>query len=229
MTIGVAQYIEIDNVLLEIGGTSVAVGFLDSFFFLFSKLYTELCHSLAKVLAGSLTVAFLITLTTTFSLVTVIGISVNAGVSLTGFSIIRFVLNVGFAVEYSVHIVAQWLRAGTSLSTALERVEYTMNFLMLPITFMSFSSSVIGVACLAFTDFKFNEVFFFRPLIIYMCVTYFYGCWWLPCLLTLLDFDFVKFGRPSHEDVVDAASSTELRDLAGTAAETMRRRWCPGS
>jgi hypothetical protein len=193
-----SQYIGIDNVLLEIGSTSVAVGFLVSFFFLFSKLYMERRHSPTKVLVGSLAGASLITLTTTFSLIAVIGISVIAGVSLTGFSIMSFVLSVGFAIEYAVHIVARWLRAGTSLTTALERVEYTMSFLMLP-TFMSFGSSVIGVACLAFTDFKFNEVYFFRPLLVCMCVTYFYGCWWLPCLLTLLDFDFVKLGKPSKD------------------------------
>ena len=101
-----------------------------------------------------------------------------------------FVLSVAFAVEYSVHIVARWLRAPMSVH---DRVEYTMSFLFLP-NFMSFVSYTIGVACLAFTEFEFNEVFFFRPLIIVMFTTYFFGCWWLPVLLTLLDFDAVKMG-----------------------------------
>jgi hypothetical protein len=105
-----------------------------------------------------------------------------------------FVLSVGFAVEYSVHIVARWLLANASFKTSLERVEHAMEFLFLP-TFMSFVSSTIGVACLAFTDFEFNEIFFFRPLIIVMFVTYFFGCWWLPVFLVILDFDTVKFGR----------------------------------
>jgi hypothetical protein len=31
-----------------------------------------------------------------------------------------------------------------------------------------------------------------------MFVTYFLGCWWLPALLTLLDFDAVKLGKPAQ-------------------------------
>jgi len=50
-----------------------------------------------------------------------------------------------------------------------------MSFLTLP-TFMSFVSSTIGVACLAGTEFEFTQVFYFRPLIIVMFITYFFGC-----------------------------------------------------
>ena len=28
-----------------------------------------------------------------------------------------------------------------------------------------------------------------------MFSTYFYGCWWLPAMLTLLDFDVLKLGK----------------------------------
>ena len=105
-----------------------------------------------------------------------------------------FVLSVGFAVEYSVHIVARFLKADSQLETGLDRVKYTMSFLMLP-TFMSFGSSLIGVICLAFTQFEFSFTFFFKPLIILMFVTYFYGCWWLPAVLTLVNWDIVKFGK----------------------------------
>ena len=144
--------------------------------------------------------ALLIAVTTILSLVAVSGLSALFDVSFTGFSIMSFVLSVGFSVEYSVHVVARWLRASPDLKSSLERVEYTMSFLMLP-TFMSFVSSTIGVACLAFTEFEFNEVFFFRPLMIVMFVTYFYGCWWLPVCLTLLDFDQVKLGFDKQESV----------------------------
>ena len=105
-----------------------------------------------------------------------------------------FVLSVGFAVEYSVHIVARFLKADIQLETGLDRVKYTMSRLMLP-TVMSFGASLIGVICLAFTEFDFNFTFFFKPLIILMFVTYFYGCWWLPAMLTLVNWDIVKFGQ----------------------------------
>lgn len=210
--------------LLLIGGMSVLVGFIVSFLFLLFQLLQEDHHGRMKVVAGSLIGASLIAVTTILSLVTVSGLAILSNVNLTAFSVMSFVLSVGYAVEYSVHIVARWLRADAGLTTSLDRVEYTMSFLTLP-TFMSFASSTIGVSCLAWTSFEFNEVFFFRPLIIVMFVTYFYGCWWLPALLTLLDFDAVKLGplnssvppikgvdgdedavRSSQKDSVDASS-----------------------
>jgi hypothetical protein len=196
-----SQYIDIYSTFFEIAGISVAVGFGVSFLFLLVKLLSEKHHSLSKIVVGSLVGSFLIAVTTILSLVAVSGLSVLFDVPFTGFSTMSFVLSVGFAVEYSVHVVARWLRARSDLTTSIDRVEYTMSFLMLP-TFMSFVSSTIGVVCLAFTEFEFNHVFFFRPLIIVMFVTYFYGCWWLPVCLTLLDFDQVKLGAPIQETEV---------------------------
>jgi hypothetical protein len=195
-----SQYADIFAIFWELGGTSIAVGFIVAFFFLFFKISSE-THghhvvTTGSIFIGSLVGAFLIAFTTFMSLISVAGLSFLAGTNLTGFSNMSFVLSVGFSVEYSVHIVARWLRADPELATAFDRVEFTMEYLTVP-TFMSFVSSTIGVACLAFTDFKFNEVFFFRPLIIVMFVTYFIGCWWLPVLLTLLDFDQVKLGVSS--------------------------------
>jgi hypothetical protein len=72
---------------------------------------------------------------------------------------------------------------------------------------MSFVSSTIGTICLAFTEFEFNHKFFFRPLIIVMFVSYWYGCWFLPTVLTYLDFDVVKLGKPA---TVTAAPPSSL-------------------
>jgi hypothetical protein len=64
---------------------------------------------------------------------------------------------------------------------------------------MSWVSSTIGVVCLAFTEFEFNKVFFFRPLMIVMMVTYFLGCYALPAFLTYLNFDVCRLGKTSPE------------------------------
>lgn len=189
-----SQYEGIFGVLFQLCAYSTLVGFAISFFFLYLKLSIEQRHSHGKIFSGSLVGAFMIALTIVLSLVSVTGLSILFGVNLTAFSNMSFVLSVAFAVEYAVHIVARWLRAHNSITSSLDRVRYTMSFLMLP-TFMSFVSSTIGVACLAFTEFEFNQVFFFRPLIIVMIVTYFYGVWWLPVALTFLDFDAVKLGK----------------------------------
>ena len=93
-----------------------------------------------------------------------------------------------------MHVVSRWLHAPLSIASPTERVHYAMSFLTLP-TFMSFVSSTIGVVALSFTEFEFTQVFYFRPLIIVMFTTYYFGCWWLPAFLTILDFDFVKLGQ----------------------------------
>lgn len=122
---------------------------------------------------------------------------------------------IGFAVEYAVHIIARWLRADMSHVTSLSRVDYTMSFLMLP-TFMSFVSSTIGVVCLAFTEFEFNKTFFFKPLIIVMFTSYFFGCWFLPTLLIYLDFDAVKLGKTAG-----AKSQYLTSSIAGKLAKDL--------
>jgi len=190
------QYEGIFEVLVELGGYSTLVGFVIAFGFLVTKLGLERRHPTGKIIGGSLIGALLIAVTIVLTLVSVVGLSIASGVSLTGFSNMSFVLSVGFAVEYAVHIIARWLRADMSHVTSLSRVEYTMSFLMLP-TFMSFVSSTIGVVCLAFTDFEFNKTFFFKPLIIVMFTSYYFGCWFLPSLLVYLDFDMVKLGKPA--------------------------------
>lgn len=187
------QYEGIFADLLGYSGIAVATGFGIAFLFLFTKLAFEGNHSIKHVFIGTVVGAFLISLSIILSLVTTVGLSILAGVSLTGFSNMAFILSVGFAVEYSVHIVSRWMRADSSHDQSLERVDYTMSFLMLP-TVMSFVSSTIGVTCLAFTEFSFSKVFFFRPLMIVMFVAYWFGCWLLPVLLTYIDWDAVKLG-----------------------------------
>lgn len=201
-----SQYDGIFEQLVKLSGTSVGVGFGIAFIFLFAKFSLEGLHPSGKIILGSVVGAIFIALTIIMSLVAVVGVSILAGVSLTGFSNMSFVLSVGFSVEYSVHVVSRWLRADLDIK-GIDRVKHTMSFLMLP-TFMSFVSSTIGVACLAFTEFSFNQVFFFRPLITVMMVTYFYGIWWLPAALCLVDIDAVKLGKhPS-----DSASKPEEQE-----------------
>ena len=213
-----SQYIGIFETFWEIASTSIGAGFGVSFLFLFVKLLHSRKHTPGKVFAGALIGAGLIAITTIMSLVCVSGLSSLVGVSFTGFSTMSFVLSVGFAVEYSVHVIARWLLAPPSLEKSLDRVEYAMEFLFLP-TFMSFVSSTIGVVCLAFTEFDFNEVFFFRPLLIVMLVTYFLGCWWLPAFLSLIDADFVKFGVEEEETADSGKKDMVARDSSGSQEE----------
>lgn len=85
------------------------------------------------------------------------------------------------------------MKAPMNLTSPSERVEYAMSFLTLP-TFMSFVSSTIGVVCLAFTKFEFNDQFFFKPLVTVMWTAYYNGCLFLPVFLTVLNVDALKCG-----------------------------------
>eukprot|EP00978_Attheya_sp_CCMP212_P031743 scaffold121030_cov55-Attheya_sp.AAC.2 len=191
------QYIWVKDVLVEIVAAAIGIGFAVSFLFLFIKLGKQGFHGIGSVAAGSLVGALLIALTCFLSVFIVIGLSSLAGVTYTAFSDMSYVLSVGFAVEYSVHIIHRFLEAPQTIASAVDRVEYAMSFLFLP-TFMSFVSSTIGVATLAFTEFQFNDIFFFRPLIIVMFVTYFIGVYFLPAFLCLFDFEFMKLGPNRH-------------------------------
>ena len=62
-------------------------------------------------------------------------------------------------------------------------------------------------------EFEFNTVYFFIPLIIVMQVTFFFGCWFLPVILTLLNLQSLKFGSPAAEEDCKQNSNTELNEL----------------
>merc|ERR1719330_242421 len=197
------QYLTVETVLLKIISVSIAVGFGVSAFFLFIQLKnSQDIHSMSKIILASLTGALLIAMTCIICVIPVVGTSILSGVNLTAFSNMAFVLSIGFTVEYSVHVVHRFLSAPNSLENAQDRVIYTMKFLAMPLT-LSFLSSVAGVSCLAFTDFKFNEVFFFRPLMIVMMVTYYIGTWYLPIVLTMLDFECLRVGQSSKDTFTD--------------------------
>lgn len=218
------QYTYVVDILYELVGVSVAVGFGVASLFLFIKLKLEHEHSTRDIIAGSLAGGLLIALTCVWSVVTVVGLSSASGVNLTAFSDMSYVLSIGFAVEYSVHIIHRFITAPMHLSTAHSRVEYAMTMLFLP-TFMSFVSSTIGVACLAFTEFEFNYTFFFKPLIIVMVTTYFYGCYALPVLLSKLNCGFLKLGHelPGFDEREGRLSTKEEAAFRNEGEEKQRR------
>jgi len=212
------QYLTVDKLLLKLTTVSVAVGFAAATLFLFIMLdpADKVQFHLGNKILASFIGGLLIAITIIMSLIPVIGISFLAGVSLTAFSNMSFVLSVGFATEYSVHVVHRFLSVPTFIQSPNERVEYTMKFLAQPLT-LSFLSSTVGVICLSFTEFNFSEQFFFRPLITVMVVTYFIGTFFLPILLTKLDFAVLKLGHAGEEgeDMADVGKDLELSKEEG--------------
>ena len=195
------QYLTVDKTLATLIGTSVAVAFVVATGFLFFELRpAEDNFSSGKKFIASFVGGLIIAITIVICLIPVMGISMLAGVNLTAFSNMAFALSIGFATEYSVHIIHRFLAAPIYIQEAPKRVEYAMKFLTQPLT-LSFLASIIGVACLAFTDIEFTERFFFRPLMCVMTVTYFVGTFVLPITLTRLNFEFLRVGhKGEHKD-----------------------------
>ena len=96
------QYLYVDTLLAEVGGYAVLAVFLVSMLFLFSKIALENAHGRCKSFFESLVGSLIIALTGVLSVITVAGLSSLAGVSLTSFSDMAFILSVGYSTEYSV-------------------------------------------------------------------------------------------------------------------------------
>lgn len=192
------QFLHIEDVLLLASSVGIGIGFVVAFLFLCIMLISERQHATTKVVCGSLVGSFLIALTILLSIIPVVGISVLLGVKMTAFSVMSYLLSIGFVVEYAVHIVHRYMKAPITCSSSIERVEFAMSFLTLPM-FMAYVSSTVGVVCLAFTEFEFNSQYFFIPLFTVMQVTFFFGCQFLPVLLTFLDLEALKVGSSAAE------------------------------
>jgi len=180
------QYVNIETFSREITFTALsgAAGCSFVFFtldFLFGSGKSSPMHFTTKIFAAWLC-TFLIAITCIFSIFVTAGVSAMLDVNLTAFSIVSYVLAVGYSVEYSVHVVHRYFTSPLSLETADERLLATMRFLTLP-TLLAFLSSTIGIACMAGTDIKFVLTYFFKPLITAMFVTYFAGVFLLPTLI----------------------------------------------
>ena len=94
------QYLTVDEVLLTLSCTSVAVGFVAAFIFLLIMLNpADADFGIFNRIVSSLLGAILIAITIIMCLVPVIGLSFIFDVSLTAFSNMAFVLSVGFATE----------------------------------------------------------------------------------------------------------------------------------
>lgn len=197
------QYLKIMDLTIGICVLVVAVSLIIAFLFLSVELTCGASGASDKSTMQKLTAAsvagLLIALILALSLFSVLGISSLLGVNLSAFSLMSYLMAVGFAVEFSVHIVHRFLVAPSELTDPNDRILFTMEMLSMP-TILAFASSFIGIMCMAFTDIKFIVVYFFTPLILVVCITFFYGAFFLPVLLTTFRCDFLNLGTPGSED-----------------------------
>ena len=170
------QYLTIDQWLLTVTGSAIAIGFAVAFAFLFLSSSGAPGAKFAASVFG----AFAISLVSVLGVITVCGLCAALEIKLCGFSAMSITLSIGFAVEYSVHVTFHFLSAPATAPK--ERIEHAMGKLFAP-TLMAFLSSAIGIIMLGFTKFMFIKLYFFIPLLLTLFVTYFYGTFLLPVVL----------------------------------------------
>lgn len=210
------QYLGIRTWLTLLILYAVLAGFAVSFLFLFAELSVggenRDKHWTAKARVAGIG-ASIISSITVLSVFTVVGIASLAGVKLCGFSAMSYVMAVGFAVEYSVHVTHRYLVSPAGIATASERIDYAMAMLFRP-TLMAFISSAVGIFMLAASTFVFVQVYFFYPLLIVLFVTYFHGVFTLPAMLQLIDHESMRL-HPQTKSQAESSPSAEQQQ-AGT-------------
>jgi hypothetical protein len=201
------QYVDIQLWLLEISGYGLLIAlFVSSLFFYigFSTHREErgkgskVCGLDQQDLMLSTICGFIVTLNSALSLYVVVGMSSLSGVNMCGLSAMACLMSAGFSVEFSVHVVHRFVEADPSLSP-VERVVQGIESLFMP-TALGFISSAVGIMTLLFSRFSFVLVYFFIPLFIMLVVTFFFGIFMLPTILSLLDLPIFKIYGKAEED-----------------------------
>jgi len=200
------QYVGIRVWLVILVLYALAAGFLISSAFIFGEVLLDERYdnqSLGKKLLVSYVGAIMITLIALLSIFCVVGVSSWLRVKLCGFSAMSYLMSVGFAVEYSVHVTHRFLTAPRTSNTAADRIAFALDLLSRPM-FMAFTSSAVGVFCLLFSTFVFVRVYFFIPLVVVLVVTYYYGVIFLPVLLQYTFCDCLDLHAGEHDGMVEA-------------------------
>lgn len=157
--------------------------------------------------------AGLVFLTTVASLFVVVGVTLLLGVKLSGFSIMSYLMCIGFAVEFTVHTVHGFMLVPPEIVQRKESVLHVTSSLFMSF-FLAFLSSFIGVASMGFSSVQFVRQYFFTPLVLVVVLTYYFGCIVLPCVLTYLDSFCLR--RGCGADSAQGAAATP-RDVAEPA------------
>jgi hypothetical protein len=201
------QYLTIVQVMLMIAGISLAAGFVISFAFLFIELAIDGKGSHLQQISTSFVAALVIALTSAASFVTVVGICGHAEVKLSGFTAMSCLMSTGLAVEYSVHILHHFLASPSG--SAVQRIEHASKWLFAP-SAMAFLTSAVSILMMAFSEFRFVRLYFFAPLGFAVLVSYFFGAFALPCLLTLTNWTPTLDIKTIEERVEPIEPSTPL-------------------
>mmetsp|Transcript_6497 Transcript_6497/g.11998 ORF Transcript_6497/g.11998 Transcript_6497/m.11998 type:complete len:1158 (+) Transcript_6497:123-3596(+) len=197
------QYLTVVQVVSTLSGICLGIGFVVAWLFLFLELTAGGHGQVGGRLLASTLGAFIVAAFAGMAVVTTLGYNSALDINLNGFTAMAALLSLGLSVEYTVHVVHRFIQ--TDAPTALERVLVSMEFLFLP-TFLGFLTTAISVFMLAFADFTFVRKYYFAPLAITTIVTYMYGIFALPALLTFCGC--IPVLKAKEKDAAQATATT---------------------
>mmetsp|Transcript_77815 Transcript_77815/g.220541 ORF Transcript_77815/g.220541 Transcript_77815/m.220541 type:complete len:1225 (+) Transcript_77815:141-3815(+) len=189
------QYIDLHETAGLVAACAGGAGFVISFLFLVfsffwdSTLKAGICGKICAALFG----AFVIVLICTMSIITVFGISTLAGSAFTVLLLTSVLTAIGFSVEFAVHIVHRFLTAPQDRESPIERVNYAMELLSLPMG-CGCAASLVGLLCMLSSESNLVREVFFLPLILVQVVTFFFGTLFLPVVLTCVPCSCLRIG-----------------------------------
>jgi len=222
------QYITIETWLLEISGFGLLIAFAVSSIFFYIGFNTHgqkesgapppslICGVVDQQDAFlSLICGLIVALNSALSLFVVVGMSALSGVNMCGLSAMACLMSAGFSVEFSVHVVHRFVEADPSLSP-VDRVIEGVESLFMP-TALGFISSAVGIMTLLFSRFSFVLIYFFVPLFIMLVVTFFFGIFMLPAILSVVDVDIFKLhGKVDEANAKPKEVEVELVNMEPT-------------
>jgi hypothetical protein len=209
-----AQYVDLKETSAFVAALAGAAGFVISFIFLAVSFLCD--RSLSAGICGKISAAlfasFIILLLCAMSIVTVFGITTLAGSSFTVLLLTSVLTAIGFSVEFAVHIMHRFLTAPQSYEKSIDRVNYAMDLLSLPMG-CGFSASVVGLMCMLATDSNLVREVFFLPLILVQVVTFIFGTLFLPSVLAFIPCSCLQIGPIDGEKpVAETRMSTHSGD-----------------
>lgn len=179
------QYLTVVDSVMTLSGVYLAVCFAVAWVFLFLEFTSQGAGTVGTRLVGATVGSIIVAVYAGMSVVATCGwISVFA-IKLNGFTAMAALLSLGLSVEYTVHVVHRFITADAR--TGLDRVLQSMEFLFLP-TFLGFLTTAISVLMLALGEFTFVRKYYFAPLAITTLITYTFGIFTLPAMLTFCGF-----------------------------------------
>jgi len=219
-----SQYVTLFETASTVAGYAGAAGFVISFVFLAVSFLADgrLKASVGGKICAALFGSFIILLLCAMSIVTVFGITTLAGSSFTILLLTSVLTAIGFSVEFAVHIVHRFLTAPRSCESSIDRVNFAMELLSLPMG-CGCAASVVGLMCMLSTDSILVRKVFFLPLILVQVVTFFFGTLFLPSVLAFIPCACLQIGPDEQETTKEeprqraiptilAASPTERKE-----------------